>query len=65
MYGTTVLSPCYVWLVYTFLWFTLQAIEEVFEKAHEEITKVRNIDAIHIGKYEVDTWFVCLILIIF
>lgn len=29
----------------------------VLEKAHEERTKVKNIDMIQIGKYEVDTWY--------
>eukprot|EP00761_Pharyngomonas_kirbyi_P014648 gb/GECH01014678.1/.p1 GENE.gb/GECH01014678.1/~~gb/GECH01014678.1/.p1 ORF type:complete len:420 (+),score=136.88 gb/GECH01014678.1/:1-1260(+) len=27
------------------------------EKEHEEITKVKNIDTIELGKYEVDTWY--------
>eukprot|EP00455_Lapot_gusevi_P028605 TRINITY_DN3058_c0_g3_i2.p1 TRINITY_DN3058_c0_g3~~TRINITY_DN3058_c0_g3_i2.p1 ORF type:complete len:419 (+),score=91.59 TRINITY_DN3058_c0_g3_i2:90-1346(+) len=31
--------------------------EAAFEKEHEEITKVRNVDVIQIGKYEVDTWY--------
>lgn len=27
------------------------------EKEHEEITKVKNIDVIELGKYEIDTWY--------
>ena len=28
-----------------------------YEKEHEEITKVKNITSIEIGRYEVDTWY--------
>jgi len=27
------------------------------EKEHEEVTKVKNIDLIEFGKYEIDTWY--------
>lgn len=27
------------------------------EKEHEEITKVKNINTIEIGRYEIDTWY--------
>lgn len=27
------------------------------EKEHEEITKVKNIELIEFGKYEIDTWY--------
>lgn len=33
------------------------AVDETFEKVHEQITKIRNIDSIQIGKYEVDSWY--------
>jgi histone acetyltransferase MYST1 len=33
------------------------ATEAALEKEHEERTKVKNIDTIQIGKYQVDTWY--------
>jgi histone acetyltransferase MYST1 len=35
----------------------LQETEAVFEKEYEQITKIRNIDIVQIGKFEVDTWY--------
>ena len=29
----------------------------ILEKEHEELTKVKYIDKIHFGKYEIDTWY--------
>lgn len=30
---------------------------EALEKEHEEITKVKNIQCIELGRYEIDTWY--------
>eukprot|EP00753_Platysulcus_tardus_P007069 PLAT14810.1.p1 GENE.PLAT14810.1~~PLAT14810.1.p1 ORF type:complete len:437 (-),score=205.08 PLAT14810.1:73-1383(-) len=35
----------------------MDATTAALEKEHEEITKVKNINVIHIGRYEVDTWY--------
>jgi len=32
-------------------------VDDALEKEHEERTKVKNIGKIHIGKFEVDTWY--------
>jgi histone acetyltransferase MYST1 len=29
----------------------------ILEKEHEELTKVKYVDKIHLGKYEIDTWY--------
>jgi len=40
-----------------------QSIDELdprtaaLEKEHEEVTKVKNIDVIEFGRYEIDTWY--------
>lgn len=31
--------------------------QQALEKEHEEITKVKNIEIIQLGKYEIDTWY--------
>jgi histone acetyltransferase MYST1 len=33
------------------------ATEAALEKEHEERTKVKNIDTVQIGKYQLDTWY--------
>mmetsp|Transcript_24174 Transcript_24174/g.41304 ORF Transcript_24174/g.41304 Transcript_24174/m.41304 type:complete len:425 (+) Transcript_24174:27-1301(+) len=33
------------------------AAKTALEKEHEEITKVKNIDVIELGRYEIDTWY--------
>lgn len=32
-------------------------MKSALEKEHEEITKVKNIDIIELGRYEIDTWY--------
>jgi histone acetyltransferase MYST1 len=32
-------------------------VDEVFEKAHEAITKIRNIEQVHIGDFEIPAWY--------
>ncbi len=34
-----------------------EEIKDAAEKQHEEITKVKNINTIEIGRYEIDTWY--------
>ena len=32
-------------------------VEAVFERAHEEVTKIRNIDCVQMGAFEIPAWY--------
>jgi histone acetyltransferase MYST1 len=40
-----------------FLARTHSNLQDELHKEHEEITKVKNINTIELGKYEIDTWY--------
>ena len=49
--------PVYSYLIYSCLFLLFRVSVAALEKEHEEITKVKNINQIVIGKYQIDTWY--------